>query len=63
MSTHKRYLSDKEPEEIVRRYERGEEDSDCSNNDLVDSGSEAEHREEEEQVKTDEIVYQPTKDE
>ncbi|CAH1959367.1 unnamed protein product [Acanthoscelides obtectus] len=55
MSAHNRYLSDKDLEEIVRRYEREEEDSDYTNNDLGDSGSEAEDHEEEE-VEADEIV-------
>lgn len=59
MCSNKNYLSEKELEEVIRRYEAGDEDSDYDNIDLSDSGSEFEDHEEEENIEEDEIVYLP----
>lgn len=63
MSSNKKYLSEKELEEIVRQYEEGDEDSNYDYNDLSDSGSESDDHEEKDEVVADEIVYELSENE
>lgn len=62
MSSSKRYLTEKELEEVVRRIEAGEDDIDYGN-DLSDNESESEDNEEEEEMLADEIVVETNENE